>query len=246
MSKPAFCLFSAALAFQVLLPGILAAQSMLQPQESSRRSAAGVAAGMAAGMAAGLPPEAVSAGLQAPETEPVQLLLRNGAGSDSPPLAMIRARLTPHSDFESAVVQIEVSLSEGCHLYSLTQADARRTRIDVSLPGSLQVAGPVQPSHAPESVTEVAGEAPSETYSSRVVFFVPVKIVDRKLFGREHSRVRVNGMICSASGFCLPVRDGVVKAVVTDPVEILPGLPLAGTAAAETADSTAGSGNPIR
>jgi|GEM_PF-5932564 len=152
---------------------------------------------------------------------PDRIGLNASGAPDAESLGEIRATLVSNLARTEAVIQLEVRLAPECHIYSLTLNDGRQTKIDVSHSAFASVSGPAQPSRTPDPVSADSGD-PAESWSENVSFFVPLQLNNLPEPGELLMLVRINGMICSDKGFCIPVQDRVVRAKVLDSVERLP------------------------
>ena len=163
---------------------------------------------------------------------PEKFVLRETSDSDAQPLGEIRASLTKNLNGTEAIIRIEVVLAPGCHIYSLTQDDPRQTRIDISQSPYVKISGPAQPSRKPDPIPSDSADL-TESYANQIAFVVPLEL--NNLPSREElvMLVRINGMVCSDKGFCLPIQDQVIRTVTLDPVDT---LPLPAHSASDTAD----------
>jgi Disulphide bond corrector protein DsbC len=167
---------------------------------------------------------------------PEKIVLQNTGNPDAIPLGEIRASLIKNLADTEAIIRIEVLLAPGCHIYSLTQDDPRQTRIDVSQSPYVHIAGPAQPSRKPDPVSHDSTD-PAESYSNEVAFIVPLKLDELPRAEDLTLLVRINGMVCSDKGFCLPIQDQVIRTVTRASADTLPIRNQAESATADSRDS---------
>ncbi len=154
--------------------------------------------------------------------------------------------------FRTGVVRIDVELAEGSHIYSLTLNDPRQTRIELSHSPAITIAGPAQPSRHPDNApaavanekTAADAEVDGEAYNGTVSFFVPLQFAESVSLENEQVLVRLNAMLCSDEGFCLPVRDRIARAQPVPSPEALPSSRAALPPAAATDFSGSRKQNP--
>ncbi len=152
---------------------------------------------------------------------PDRIEIRTSGSPEAELVGEIRANLVANIAKTEAVIFVEVVLPPGCHIYSLTQNDPRQTRIDISQSPHASVHGPAQPSRKPDPVSADSVDS-ADAYSDRVAFIVPLQLNNLPKPADLNMLVRLNGMICSDKGFCVPIQDRVVRTTLLESVESLP------------------------
>ncbi len=111
----------------------------------------------------------------------------------------------PNSDGVS-IVYVSATVSEGWHIYSVTQAKGGpiATKISLVSPSGMNPAGPIQVWPKPHIQTEAAWkDLPIETHDGEVVWYFPVRIPPGTNFQELTIQGKLTAQACNDKG-CLP------------------------------------------
>ncbi len=159
--------------------------------------------------------------LQAPDVVagslvPDSIFINQDASEQLPPLARYEARLVVAPGGEEAQLRITARLAEGLHTYPLTDSIGRQTRLELAPCPWLAVAGPAQPARTPDEPADPSAES-AGSYRGQIEFVVPLLVLATPPNDDWQMYVRINGLLCSDDGYCVPVQDRVLRAVVERP-----------------------------
>lgn len=174
--------------------------------------------------------EPVTSSVTLPEARPDDVdpgsvaIIRQG-GEESPPLARYSARLVVSTEGQEAQLRITALLAEGLHTYPMTDIAGRQTRLELAPSPWLEVAGPAQPDRQPDEPADASAES-AGSYRGQIEFVVPLTVLAPPPDGDWQMLVRINGLLCSDGGFCVPVQDRILRAAVERQPAVA--LPVAG------------------
>lgn len=145
--------------------------------------------------------------------------LLDNAPTDGRSVVSVQAQFSMPNDKEPAYLFITAKIKPGWHIYSITQQSGGPTpsRIGITLPSGVSLAGDFKPSVAPERKTEpeAYGLLPIEIHHGTVFWYVPLKLASNV----DPSNLRITGTFsfgaCDIKS-CLPPADVPFTATLTD------------------------------
>jgi Disulphide bond corrector protein DsbC len=153
-------------------------------------------------------PEAVAGSLV-----PDSIFISQDASEQLPPIAQYRARLVVATGGEEAQLRVTARLAEGLHTYPLTDSIGRQTRLELAPGPFLAIAGPAQPDRTPDEPADPSADS-AGSYRGQIEFVVPLMVLATPPNDDWQIYVRINGLLCSDDGYCVPVQNQVLRAAV--------------------------------
>lgn len=134
------------------------------------------------------------------------------SANDAPFKLTGRFHLQARTNEGYLVVQCE--LPAGNHIYSLTQSGSLKpTKIQVEPSNDFLIRGKFHPDRPPQVVEQdPVLQQRIEKHSGIIRFFVPIEIQPGVDVTQLKPTLTVNGLVCSADGFCMPIRNETVNA----------------------------------
>ena len=123
----------------------------------------------------------------------------------------VTARLRPSNDQRFGLLEVTATMNEAWHLYSMTQPPGGSQRTEIKLdPGSdFQLLGSFAPDHASHDHFDEVLEAPSEEFTGKVSWTVPVAI------SKSIDEIRIggflSGQVCADGGSCVPLGERMTR-----------------------------------
>jgi thiol:disulfide interchange protein len=147
-----------------------------------------------------------------------------GADAAGPKKVAVQAQFTAPVATTPGRLFITATIEPGWHIYSITQRPGGpiATKIEVTAPPGIGIAGKFQPSVAPETKKEPAFEnLPIETHHGAVTWYAPIKVAA----GFDPAKLEIRGKItvqaCDVNS-CVPPQDLAFSAKL-GPGVVLPG-----------------------